>query len=110
MASHRETHQAEPGAAIACTATPAGAAGQLREWSQLHLHARSRLPIPGGVRVTFPAAMADDVRDLARREAGCCSFLTISTTVDEDTVILEITAADPAAQPVVALIAGCSPS
>ena len=105
-----ETHPADPTAPIACTATADRAAGQVREWSDLQQRALDRREIDGGVRLVLPAELTDRVRDLARREAACCSFLTISTIVEDDLLIVEVTAIDEAARPIIAMLAGGGPS
>ncbi len=106
MPTENETHIAIPTAPITCTATADRAADQLLEWTELQQLAKRREPIDGGARMVFAATLTDQVRDLARREAGCCSFLTISTTLDHDELVLDITAADPNGRAVVALLSG----
>ncbi|MBT2482367.1 hypothetical protein [Streptomyces sp. ISL-94] len=60
----------------------------------LHL----RLDLAGG-----PGAVAR-VRDLAKRESGCCSFFTFTVTPGEDSVHLDITV-DQAHEAVLAALA-----
>ena len=61
----------------------------------LHL----RLDLAGGPEV------AERVRDLVRRESGCCSFFTFTTTPDEDLVQLVISVDQPHAAVLDALAA-----
>lgn len=56
--------------------------------------------------MTLPASMTDQVRDLVRREAACCAFLTLDITVEADNLTLEVTAANPEALPVISALAG----
>lgn len=42
------------------------------------------------LRMTGPEGLAARVRDLAARETECCSFFTFTTTVDGDSVLLDI--------------------
>ncbi len=93
---------------IACTLTPKGAADQLDEWATLRAAATDVAPIDDGVTMRFPAELAGTVDDLAAREATCCAFLSLTTRAEGDQIVLDITSADPAAQPVIAIIAGTS--
>ncbi len=99
----------EPGAAnspIVCTLTNSDAAAQALEWVDLQHRATAVAAIDGGVRMTLPASLADDVKDLAGREAGCCAFLTIDTSVVGDVLTLSISSANPDALPVIFALAG----
>ena len=91
---------------IMCTLTTKEAATQALEWVDLQHRAISVNEVEGGVRMTLPASLADDVVDLARREAGCCAFLTIDTSVVGDVLTLSISSANPDALPVIFALAG----
>ncbi len=91
---------------IACTLTNKEASKQVLEWIDLQHRATAVDPIDGGVRMTLPASLIDDVEDLARREAGCCAFLTIDTSVVGDVLTLDISSANPDALPVISALAG----
>jgi len=99
-----ETAQADT--PIVCTLANTDAARQALEWVDLQHQATAVLAIEGGVRMTLPASRLDDVEDLAHREAGCCAFLTINTSVSNDILTLDITTPNPDALPVIAALAG----
>jgi hypothetical protein len=96
---------AEP-IAVACTLTTKDAATQVIEWADLRSHMTSVERIEDGVEMTFPIAMAGDVRDLAAREATCCAFLTLVTAECGDEVELRITSDAQEAAGVIDLLAG----
>lgn len=91
---------------IACTLGSERAADQLLEWGQLHQHAKAVEPIEHGVRMTFNSDLSEIVNDLARREAACCSFLTISTQTEDGLLRLDVTSENPDAAPVIAMLTG----
>ena len=91
---------------IACTLTNSEAAERALEWVDLQHRASAVTAIDSGVRMTLPAAVLDDVQDLAQREAGCCTFLAINTTVAGDELALDITSSNPHALPVIAALSG----
>lgn len=93
---------------VACTLTSNGATKQALEWRDLHLRASTVAAIEGGVRMTLPASLVDEIEDLARREAGCCAYLTIDTSVTDDVLTLDISSANPDALPVISALAGIS--
>ena len=94
---------------IACTLDHASAVDQLDEWATLRDQAASRQVVPHGVRLTFPRSLLATVEDLARREQSCCAFLDIEVDLAGPEVVLEITAENSQAGPVIAAIAGISP-
>jgi tRNA G37 N-methylase TrmD len=108
MTEPTDNHLADPNTPIVCTAGAAQAATQVREWSGLQRQAVERQPIDGGARLVLPAHLAEQVQDLARREAGCCSFLTICTTIDGDRLTVDVTATDDGARPVIAMLSGAA--
>jgi len=91
---------------VACTLSAKDADRQLFEWVDLQGHARTVIPMDGGVRLTFPASLTDGIRDLARREAACCAFLAIETTLADDELTVEISSDNPDALPVISALAG----
>lgn len=91
---------------IACTLTNSEAAEQALAWVDLQHRASAVTAIESGVRMTLPAAVLADVQDLARREADCCAFLAINTTVIGDELALDITSSNPDALPVIAALSG----
>ena len=101
-----ETTTAITGIPIVCTMRDQDSSDQLLEWSDLQHGAKEVIAIEAGARMTLPASMIDQVRDLVQREAGCCAFLTLVISVAEDDLTLEVTAADPKALPVISVLAG----
>jgi hypothetical protein len=97
------THTFEP---LFCSLRIDDAAAQAMEWADLLGHTVAVEPLRGGVALTFRIGMADDVEDLASREAECCGFLSITTTRNAESVLLEITSDHPDAAPVIDAIAG----
>jgi len=95
-----------PSIPIACTLSTSDAAAQAAEWVALRADLVDHSEVPRGRRLCFPIAMADRVRDLARREATCCAFLDIVVSEDERHVRVTITSDDPAAAPVIGLLCG----
>ena len=91
---------------VMCTLTTADAARQAMEWNETRGHAREVSEVERGVRMRFPVDLADVIRDLAAREATCCGFLRLTTTVDDDELVLEITSDNPDGRPVIAMLAG----
>jgi hypothetical protein len=104
----QQTRQATPSTdePIVCTMPTGEADEQLVEWADLQHRATNVSAVDRGVRMTLPASMASQVRDLVRREASCCAFLTLDITVEDDDLILEVTAANPDALPVISMLAG----
>ncbi len=91
---------------IACSLTTKDAARQGLEWADLQRHALTATRIDGGAAMTFDVEWADSVEDLAARERSCCGFLSITTLRSDDEVRLEMTADNPAARPVIEVMAG----
>lgn len=106
MVDANETTPARADVPIVCTMPAEQGSQQLLEWSDLQLRAEEVTAVAGGARMTFPATMVDEVADLARREEACCAFLAIITTVEADTLTLEVTAVNPDALPVISVLAG----
>lgn len=99
------TQRREP---VACSLPLTDAASQAGEWIELHRRAVRSEEIPNGFAVTYPRDMAETVQDLAEREARCCAWLDISTTMVTDGIRLELASDHPDAGPVIALLAGRS--
>lgn len=91
---------------IACSLSADGAQRQLGEWDALRRDALRVVRIDGGVAMTFPATLDSVVRDLAAREAACCSFLDIGLEPGDDEITVTIVSPHPQAQPIVAALAG----
>jgi hypothetical protein len=73
--------QAKPGAPVACdmSAAPDSLAERLAEYRRLFEHAlvgRESTPTTTTFRFAARPGVAEWVRDLATREAGCCGFLS----------------------------------
>lgn len=98
----------DPTAPVACTLTTKEAAAQVLEWTDLHGRSTGAQATEAGVVMTFPAGMAHAVEDLARREASCCAFLSMRTTVEGDVLSLEISSERLDALPVIDRLAGVS--
>lgn len=97
------THTFEP---LFCSLRIDDAAAQAMEWADLQKHTVAVEPLGSGMALTFGIEVADEVEDLAAREAECCGFLSITTTRTDQTVLLEITSDHPDATPVIDAIAG----
>ena len=93
-------------APIACTLTTKDAAAQVVEWSDLRKHMTDVARVENGVEMNFPSSLASAVRDLAEREANCCAFLSLTTTVCADHVQLRVTSDQPETAGVIDLLAG----
>lgn len=100
---------AEPTRPIACDLPARESRNQIGEWHALGEFRVTAERIEGGYAVTFDAAVADAVTDLARRESTCCGFLDITTTPVDDGIRLSMTSEDPDALPVVELLVGQGP-
>ncbi len=91
---------------IACSLSTEAAATRLEQWAGLRALATSTSAIDSGVRITFPVDLTGSVQQLAAAEQACCAFLRLTTTVDDDECTLDITADDPDAAPIIAMLAG----
>lgn len=91
---------------VACTLATGQAARQAWEWTDLQARSTSTTELSNGVRMHFPADLESRVMDLADREAVCCSFLTIETTVTDGELVLDLTSNNPEAKPVISMLAG----
>lgn len=91
---------------IVCTLPADQLQGQTLEWTELHKDVIRTESLATGLAMTFDIGLADAIEDLAVRESQCCAFLTITTTRGDTELRLEITSDDPAALPVIELLAG----
>ena len=91
---------------LICTLGPSEAESQLGEWEALQAHVLSVGEIPDGVRLHFPNHLEPTVRDLAAREATCCSFLELTATRLETSFRLDVTSQHDDAAPIIALLTG----
>lgn len=92
---------------VACELDAGDAGLRQSEWRDLA--ARSLGPaeaVPGGARIWFDAAAADDIADLVRKEARCCGFLDFDLAPDGNGMRLEITSPVPDAHPVIEALLG----
>lgn len=94
------------GVPAACTLSLDAAHRQSLEWAELRLHATAVAALATGVQMTLPASMEDDIEDLAARERSCCSFLSINTCVQADSLNLEVTTSDLTVLPLIHALAG----
>ena len=106
MACMDHTNRPAPAVELACSLPTRQASQQLGEWSVLQGKAVAVTAVTDGVRMTFPADIADEVEDLARREEACCSFLSIAVHRGTGTVVLEVTSPVPEALPLISMLAG----
>ncbi len=86
---------------IACSLSTSEGAVRVLEWTDLGTRLLRSDRLDDGLLLTFPGDMADSVKNLAAREAECCGFLSITTSLTEQTVRLEIKSGNPDHQPVI---------
>ncbi len=91
---------------VACTLSAHDAESQLLEWADLQELALRSQPLLTGARIAFPASHRVKIEDLAARETACCAFLDLSTTVQGDELLLEITSNNPDALGVIDALSG----
>jgi MerR family transcriptional regulator, copper efflux regulator len=78
---------------IACTLDAQDMSQRLAAWQEALAAVADRVPIPGGLRLTFSAeARPAELVELAAAEHDCCRFFAFSVTVDDRGVALEVTA------------------
>jgi DNA-binding transcriptional MerR regulator len=88
---------------IACTLDSDAMADRMTEFAQLFGDALvGREPTADGIRFRFAAGpgVADQIRDLARREQTCCSFFSFAIEVHKDEVWWDATVTSEDARPV----------
>ena len=91
---------------ITCSLSTVDAVSKAQEWSELGHQALTSERLDGGVAMTFHPDMAGRVKDLAAREAECCGFLSITTSLTEQVVRLEITSDNPDHRPMIEALVG----
>lgn len=89
---------------IACSLPARESRDQIGEWHSLLDHQVATERVEGGYAVTYRPGMASVVQDLATREAACCGFLDISTTLTSDGVRMVMTSENPDALPVIEVL------
>jgi MerR family transcriptional regulator, copper efflux regulator len=95
---------------IACTLDGDGQEARLAEWRGLFARAAARETVPGGVRVTLPAALAGPAAELAAAEQGCCPFFRFTLVFDGGEVHLTVQAPADAGSLLAALTDETGPS
>jgi hypothetical protein len=91
---------------IACSLPLRDAARQAGEWTDLHDRIVRLDYADGKYVVEYPIGMADEVEDLAEREASCCAWLSIATSRQPETIRLELQSENPDARPVIEALMG----
>ncbi|MFV2172607.1 MerR family transcriptional regulator [Actinomadura sp. LOL_016] len=94
-------------APVACSLTGDGTAERAAEWHRVTGGGRVER-VPGGVRLTLPAARAAEVAGLAAAEQECCPFFAFRLHFDGPVVHLDVRAPEDAAPIVDALFAAPS--
>ncbi|MFJ8753122.1 MerR family transcriptional regulator [Streptomyces sp. NPDC102441] len=89
-------------APVACSLTGDGIGERTAQWHQL-LDGAVGQDIPGGLRLTLPAARAGDVAALAAAEQQCCPFFDLRLHLDGQDLHLEVRAAADGADLLTAL-------
>lgn len=80
---------------IACSLPPAELTDRRAVWERLSERAlRERRPTPSGVQLVFATeeGVEDELRELARLEARCCSFADWTVRRGDEEVVLDVTA------------------
>jgi hypothetical protein len=94
---------------IACSLPRAALADRRAAWERLGERAlRDRRPTAGGMRLTYAAVgeTEAELRELAALEGECCPFADWRVTVENEQVVLEVTASGDGVAAVRALFAG----
>lgn len=91
---------------LVCTLPDNDATGQVMEWNDIRSQSLRTERLEKGIAVTFDIAIADQVEDLASREAACCGFLSLTTTRSKREIRLEVASDIPEAMPVIEMILG----
>jgi hypothetical protein len=90
---------------ICCSLTAEGARAQLSEWARLGAALRAAEPTGDGTILWFEPQVEAELRDLARREGACCSFLDLTVGADGGGLRLEVSSAASARPVIDALVA-----
>ena len=93
--------------AVACTLSVGDQPARMGEWNELLALAVDRAPVPGGLRLRFPAdpELAGRLGDLAVREQACCSFFAFTLHLTPGAVMLDVLAPEDV-RPIVAEMFG----
>jgi hypothetical protein len=79
---------------IACTLTPADLAAQAQRWTGLIARSLiTRTETADGLRLSFHAGAADELRALAAVEAGCCPWATWRVAQAAGPAVLDVRSA-----------------
>ncbi len=90
---------ARPVAPVACSLAPQDAAERRQRFAELCARALiDRVLTDTGLRLRFRrrSQVEDELRELARLEAGCCAFARFEVTAVGDAVHIEVSAAPDA--------------
>ncbi|MDP9021540.1 MAG: hypothetical protein M3N57_02350 [Actinomycetota bacterium] len=82
-------------AGASCTLDEQGAARRSVEFANVvERGLRDRKRTSGGVRLTFDRkeGLEEDLRELVRRESGCCAFFSFDVDVTEGVIVVEVAA------------------
>jgi MerR family copper efflux transcriptional regulator len=88
---------------IACTLSGNDQAERTGEWQNLLAQGTAREPVPDGIRLTLPAALAGTAAELAVAEQRCCPFFRFTLVFDGGDIQLTMQAPPEAAPLLTAL-------
>ena len=95
---------------IACTLSGSDQGQRVREWQDLLAQGTGREPVPDGIRVTLPAALAGPAAELAAAEQQCCPFFRFTLVFDGGVIQLTMQAPPEAAPLLTALTDDFAPT
>ena len=102
MSDNSKKNLGQP-APVACTLDGDGQQARLAEWHDLFTRVTAREPVPDGIRVTLPGALAGRAAGLAAAEQRCCPFFRFALVFDGGDVRLTLQA-PPEAGPLLAAL------
>ena len=105
-----ETDQNSELQPIACTLNGSDQGQRVGEWQNLLAHGTAREPVPDGIRVTLPAALAGPAAELAAAEQQCCPFFRFALVFDGGDIQLTMQAPPEAAPLLTALTDESAPT
>ncbi len=92
---------------VACTLDGSQLPDRLEQWQEVLSKVVERIPVSGGLRLTFAADVSTvEVARLTAAEQECCRFFAFTITVDERRTALEVRAPEDAQSIVAALFGG----
>jgi hypothetical protein len=98
-------------APIACILTPADLADQARRWTRLIAGAlTARVETADGLRLSFRAEAADELRALVTVETECCPWAAWRVEQDAGSVVLDVRSAGEGAAVLHAMFTAGSPA